>query len=242
MSPTFTPVNNTPVHKNSTAPKTPTKKTNVAMTPKTPTPTSTTNSKKRLTPSSPTPTSNTTPNNNNKRTKPRTPLPPIPTTLASASASDLLILRLRDESSTPWTAINQAWTDLTGISVGGSTLRARYNTMKKNFVVVDPGDVLPPFYSTIHEAKILQAKKDVEGRLETEKWRLIAEEVGKAGGGTYPGECLRKYVREMEKGMKGGAAAAAVAAANGGGGDHGDDEGEEEDVDDDDVKMEVEED
>ncbi|RAH63081.1 hypothetical protein BO85DRAFT_494681 [Aspergillus piperis CBS 112811] len=226
MSPTFTPVNNTPVHKNSTVPKTPTKKTNVAMTPQTPTPTSTTNSKKRLTPSSPT-------SPNNKRTKPRTPLPPIPTTLASASASDLLILRLRDESSTPWTAINQAWTDLTGISVGGSTLRARYNTMKKNFVVVDPGD----------EAKILQAKKDVEGRLEMEKWRLIAEEVGKVGGGTYPGECLRKYVREMEKGMKGGiaAAAAAPAAANGGG-DHGDDEGEEEDVDDDDVKMEVEED
>ncbi|GAT19598.1 hypothetical protein RIB2604_00601780 [Aspergillus luchuensis] len=121
MSPTFTPVNNTPVHKNGTAPKTPTKKTNVAM-----------------------------------------------------------------------------------------------------------------------EAKILQAKKDVEGRLETEKWRLIAEEVGKAGGGTYPGESLRKYVREMEKGMKGGAAAVAAAAANGGG-DHGDDEGEE-DVDDDDVKMEIEED
>ncbi|PWY62613.1 hypothetical protein BO83DRAFT_272845, partial [Aspergillus eucalypticola CBS 122712] len=134
----------------------------------------------------------TTSPNNNKRTKARTPLPPIPTTLASASASDLLILRLRDEASTPWSAINQAWTDLTGISVGGSTLRARYNTMKKNFVVVDPGD----------EAKILQAKKDVEGRLETEKWRLIAEEVGKAGGGTYPGECLRKYVREMEKGKK----------------------------------------
>ncbi|XRM38560.1 hypothetical protein ABZX51_001964 [Aspergillus tubingensis] len=228
MSPTFTPVNNTPVHKNNTALKTPTKKTNVAMTPKTPTPTSTnTNSnKKRLTPSSPT---TNTPSTNNKRTKARTPLPPIPTTLASASASDLLILRLRDESSTPWTAINQAWTDLTGISVGGSTLRARYNTMKKNFVVVDPGD----------EAKILQAKKDIEGRLETEKWRLIAEEVGKAGGGTYPGECLRKYVREMEKGMKGGATAA--AAANGG--DQGE-EGEEEDDDDDDddVKMEAEED
>lgn len=89
------------------------------------------------------------------------------------------------------------------------------------------------------EARILQAKKDIEGRLETEKWRLIAEEVGKAGGGTYPGECLRKYVREMEKGMKGGAAAA-VAAANGG--DQGE-EGDEEDVDDDDdVKMEAEED
>ncbi|OJI81745.1 hypothetical protein ASPTUDRAFT_67565 [Aspergillus tubingensis CBS 134.48] len=225
MSTTFTPVNNnTPGHKNSTAPKTPTKKTNVAMTPKTPTPTSTnTNSKKRLTPSSPTTTN--TPSTNNKRTKARTPLPPIPTTFASASASDLLILRLRDESSTPWTAINQAWTDLTGISVGGSTLRARYNTMKKNFVVVDPGD----------EAKILQAKKDIEGRLETEKWRLIAEEVGKAGGGTYPGECLRKYVREMEKGMKGGAAVA-TAAANGG------DQGEEDVDDDDDVKMEAEED
>ncbi|GAQ39771.1 hypothetical protein AtubIFM55763_006200 [Aspergillus tubingensis] len=218
MSTTFTPVNTNPGHKNNTAPKTPTKKTNVAMTPKTPTP----NTKNRLTPSSPT-TNTTSPNN--KRTKARTPLPPIPTTLASASASDLLILRLRDESSTPWTAINQAWTDLTGISVGGSTLRARYNTMKKNFVVVDPGD----------EAKILQAKKDIEGRLETEKWRLIAEEVGKAGGGTYPGECLRKYVREMEKGMKGGAAVA-TAAANGG------DQGEEDVDDDDDVKMEAEED
>ncbi|PYH31003.1 uncharacterized protein BO87DRAFT_399973 [Aspergillus neoniger CBS 115656] len=230
MSPTFTPVNNTPGHKNGTAPKTPTKKTNVAMTPKTPTPTSTnTNTKKRLTPSSSTTTN--TPSTNNKRTKARTPLPPIPTTLASASASDLLILRLRDESSTPWTAINQAWTDLTGISVGGSTLRARYNTMKKNFVVVNPGD----------EAKILQAKKDVEGRLETEKWRLVAEEVGKAGGGTYPGECLRKYVREMEKGMKGAVAAAAAAAANGGDqGEEGDEEEEEDD--DDDVKMEAEED
>lgn len=71
--------------------------------------------------------------------------------------------------------------------------------------------------------------------METEKWRLIAEEVGKAGGGTYPGECLRKYVREMEKGMKGGAAVA-TAAANGG------DQGEEDVDDDDDVKMEAEED
>ncbi|GLB09564.1 hypothetical protein AtubIFM57258_005487 [Aspergillus tubingensis] len=94
------------------------------------------------------------------------------------------------------------------------------------------------------EARILQAKKDIEGRLETEKWRLIAEEVGKAGGGVYPGECLRKYVREMEKGMKGSATAAATAANSSG--DHGDDQGEEEDVHGeeggDEVKMESEED
>lgn len=63
--------------------------------------------------------------------------------------------------------------------------------------------------------------------METEKWRLIAEEVEKAGGGRYPGECLRRYVREIEKekGKKG------LLSASGG----------EEVQDGDDVKMEVEE-
>ncbi|KAI2838477.1 hypothetical protein CBS12448_10853 [Aspergillus niger] len=215
---TFTPTNaplpnNNNTKNGPTAPKTPTKKTS---TPQTPTPSSTNiNPNKRLTPSSSTPTSTS------KRTKQRITLPPIPTTLASATEPDLLILRLRDEDSAPWNAINQAWTDLTGVSVGGTTLRARYNTMKKNFVVVDPVD----------EAKILQAKKDIEGRLETEKWRLIAEEVEKAGGGRYPGECLRRYVREIEKekGKKG------VLSASGG------EDVQDGEEDGDDVKMEDEE-
>ncbi|KAL3264343.1 hypothetical protein ABHI18_000854 [Aspergillus niger] len=221
FTPTNAPLPNNNNTKNGpTAPKTPTKKTSVTMTPKTPTPTSTnsnSNPKKRLTPSFTT----TTPTSTNKRTKQRTTLPPIPTTLASATEPDLLILRLRDEDSAPWNAINQAWTDLTGVSVGGTTLRARYNTMKKNFVVVDPVD----------EAKILQAKKDIEGRLETEKWRLIAEEVEKAGGGRYPGECLRRYVREIEKekGKKG------VLSASGG------EDVQDGEEDGDDVKMEDEE-
>ncbi|GKZ39663.1 hypothetical protein AbraIFM66950_000855 [Aspergillus brasiliensis] len=181
----FTPINSSPNHNNSN--------TNNNMNKKTPTPT-----KKRPAPSSSSPCSPTTSTTitttptSNKRTKSRTMLPPIPTTLSSATASDLLILRLRDEEQAPWSTINQAWKDLTGMSVGGTTLRARYNTMKKNFVVVD----------SVDEARILQAKKDIEGRLETEKWRLIAEEVVKLGGGCYPGECLRKYVREMEKGKK----------------------------------------
>ncbi|GKZ96952.1 hypothetical protein AnigIFM59636_011472 [Aspergillus niger] len=201
-SSTFTPTN-APLHNNNnnnntkngpTAPKTPTKKTNVTMTPQTPTPSSTnsnSNPKKSLTPSSTT----TTPTSTSKRTKQRTTLPPIPTTLASATEPDLLILRLRDEDAAPWNAINQAWTDLTGV------------------------------------AKILQAKKDIEGRLETEKWRLIAEEVEKAGGGRYPGECLRRYVREIEKekGKKG------VLSASGG------EEVQDGEEDGDDVKMEDEE-
>ncbi|GCB17301.1 hypothetical protein AAWM_00186 [Aspergillus awamori] len=195
FTPTNAPLPNNNNTKNGpTAPKTPTKKTSVTMTPKTPTPTSTnsnSNPKKRLTPSSTT----TTPTSTNKRTKQRTTLPPIPTTLASATEPDLLILRLRDEDSAPWNAINQAWTDLTG------------------------------------EAKILQAKKDIEGRLETEKWRLIAEEVEKAGGGRYPGECLRRYVREIEKekGKKG------VLSASGG------EDVQDGEEDGDDVKMEDEE-
>ncbi|KAI3009052.1 hypothetical protein CBS147346_2487 [Aspergillus niger] len=189
---TFTPTNaplpnNNNTKNGPTAPKTPTKKTS---TPQTPTPSSTnSNPNKRLTPSSSTPTSTS------KRTKQRTTLPPIPTTLASATEPDLLIIRLRDEDSAPWNAINQAWTDLTG------------------------------------EAKILQAKKDIEGRLETEKWRLIAEEVEKAGGGRYPGECLRRYVREIEKekGKKG------VLSASGG------EDVQDGEEDGDDVKMEDEE-
>ncbi|KAI2911493.1 hypothetical protein CBS147371_8109 [Aspergillus niger] len=189
---TFTPTNaplpnNNNTKNGPTAPKTPTKKTS---TPQTPTPSSTnSNPNKRLTPSSSTPTSTS------KRTKQRTTLPPIPTTLASATEPDLLILRLRDEDAAPWNAINQAWTDLTG------------------------------------EAKILQAKKDIEGRLETEKWRLIAEEVEKAGGGRYPGECLRRYVREIEKekGKKG------VLSASGG------EDVQDGEEDGDDVKMEDEE-
>ncbi|OJJ72336.1 hypothetical protein ASPBRDRAFT_206307 [Aspergillus brasiliensis CBS 101740] len=187
----FTPINSSPNHNNSNTnnnmnKKTPTKK---RPAPSSSSPCSPTTSTTTTTPTS---TSKSTSSTSNKRTKSRTMLPPIPTTLSSATASDLLILRLRDEEQAPWSTINQAWKDLTGMSVGGTTLRARYNTMKKNFVVVD----------SVDEAKILQAKKDIEGRLETEKWRLIAEEVVKLGGGCYPGECLRRYVREMEKGKK----------------------------------------
>lgn len=66
---------------------------------------------------------------------------PIPTSYEGAGASDRLLLRMRDEDGANWPEINEAWMAMTGITVGRTTLRMRYRTMKNNFVSVEFEDV-----------------------------------------------------------------------------------------------------
>jgi hypothetical protein len=66
---------------------------------------------------------------------------PIPTSREAAGMADKLILRMRDEEGKGWQEINSAWSALTGITVGNSTLRMRYQTMKANFTSVGADDV-----------------------------------------------------------------------------------------------------
>ncbi|RAK97921.1 Gon7-domain-containing protein [Aspergillus ibericus CBS 121593] len=119
----------------------------------------------------------------------KTKLPPIPTSLEAVTASDRLILRLRDEEQRNWDDINKEWMAQTGILVGKSTLRMRYTTMKSNFVDMDGED----------EARMLRAKKEVEEKFEGDKWRLIADAVESAGGKNYPVGALLKRFKEMNK-------------------------------------------
>ncbi|PYI09884.1 hypothetical protein BO78DRAFT_404759 [Aspergillus sclerotiicarbonarius CBS 121057] len=119
----------------------------------------------------------------------KTKLPPIPTSFEAATISDKLILRLRDEEQRGWDEINKQWMALMGITVGKTTLRMRYTTMKSNFVEMDGED----------EVRMLRAKKEVEDKFEGDKWRLIADAVESAGGKKYPAGALQKRFKEVSK-------------------------------------------
>ncbi|OOF94879.1 hypothetical protein ASPCADRAFT_406720 [Aspergillus carbonarius ITEM 5010] len=142
--------------------------------------------KRRPIKTSPHTSSDESPSKKSKATPKKTKLPPIPTSLDVATISDKLILRLRDEEQRGWNDITKEWVALTGIQVGGSTLRMRYTTMKSNFVEMDGED----------EARMLRAKKEVEEKFEGDKWRLIADAVESAGGKKYPVGALQKRFKE----------------------------------------------
>ncbi|KAL4803175.1 hypothetical protein BDV18DRAFT_163232 [Aspergillus unguis] len=115
-------------------------------------------------------------------------LPRIPTSLAAAGEEDRMILRLRDEGK-PWSEINKAFVDATGIKIGASTLRMRYTTMKANFTGVTEED----------ETRLMRIKKEIEEKFETEKWHRIVEAVSQDGGGKYPAATLQKKFKEISK-------------------------------------------
>ncbi|KAI9372648.1 hypothetical protein BJX61DRAFT_542518 [Aspergillus egyptiacus] len=127
----------------------------------------------------------------------RAALPPIATSIANASDEDKMILRLRDEENKPWPEITKTFQAETGIKVGGSTLRMRYNTMKANFVSACDEDA----------ARLLRIKKEVEEKFEAEKWHRIADAIVADGGAKYPNTALAKKFKEISKGGGGGTAA-----------------------------------
>ncbi|KAL3471827.1 hypothetical protein BJX99DRAFT_236649 [Aspergillus californicus] len=120
----------------------------------------------------------------------RATLAKISTSLATATPEDKMIIALRDEDKLAWTEITKVFFAKTGIQVGGSTLRMRYNTMKANFVSISEED----------EARLTTLKKEIEDKFETEKWTRIADAIVANGGAKYPGTALQKKFKELCKG------------------------------------------
>ncbi|KAI9037413.1 uncharacterized protein KD926_000376 [Aspergillus affinis] len=138
---------------------------------------------------------------NKVKTNAKKAMGPIPTSYEAIGESDRLILRMRDEEGCAWPDITAAWMAITGITVGKTTLRMRYCTMKNNFVSVDTED----------EPRLLKAKTEVEERFEVEKWAKIADQIVSDGGKKYPPATLQKKFKAMTSVAKAGAAAASPA-------------------------------
>ncbi|KAL2867180.1 uncharacterized protein BJX67DRAFT_106955 [Aspergillus lucknowensis] len=127
----------------------------------------------------------------------RATLPSIPTSLEAAGTEDKMILNLRDNEGRSWAEVTKTFVSITGIKVGGSTLRMRYNTMKANFVTLTEEDA----------ARLIRLKKDIEDKFEAEKWARLSEAISQDGGEKYPAAALQKKFKELSK--AGGSASAA---------------------------------
>ncbi|PGH00125.1 hypothetical protein AJ79_08308 [Helicocarpus griseus UAMH5409] len=114
---------------------------------------------------------------------------PIPTSYENAGPEDRMLLRMKDDENKPWTEIRQAWEEITGEKIGGSTLSGRYARIKANFVVFKEDD----------EQRLLRFKKEIEEGFENEKWRRVAEAIEGDGGGKYPPAALLKKFKELSK-------------------------------------------
>ncbi|KAL4957181.1 hypothetical protein BDW69DRAFT_180833 [Aspergillus filifer] len=125
--------------------------------------------------------------NEDRATPTRATLPPIPTIFAAAGTGDRLILSLRDAGKS-WTEINKTFSETTGIKVGQSTLRMRYNSMKGNFAVIDEAD----------GPRLFRFKKEIEDKFETEKWTRIADAIVADGGTKYTPLTLQKKFKELK--------------------------------------------
>ncbi|KAF3482692.1 uncharacterized protein GIQ15_02016 [Arthroderma uncinatum] len=136
--------------------------------------------KKRGTPGKATP-SKGTPSKAGKR--------PLPNSLEEASEEDKMLLRMKDEENKPWGEIKAAWEAATGEPIGGSTLSGRYQRIKANFTVFTNDDA----------TALVQFKKDIEEKFETEKWMRIADAIENSGGKRYPAAALMKKFKEMGK-------------------------------------------
>ncbi|KAL2788387.1 hypothetical protein BJX66DRAFT_340309 [Aspergillus keveii] len=152
-------------------------------------------------------------------------LPPVPSSLAEAGTEDKMILNLRDEDKT-WGGITKLFISVTGIQVGGTTLRLRHAAMKAKFVEIPDEDA----------TRLLRLKKEIEDKFESEKWARISEAIVADGGGKYPTAALQKKFKQLEKegvsaasiAANGGVTASTAAANNvNGGGDDEEDEDEE---------------
>ncbi|KLJ11352.1 hypothetical protein EMPG_13375 [Blastomyces silverae] len=116
---------------------------------------------------------------------------PLPTSYENASPEDKMLLRMKGEENKSWAEIRQAWEDVTGEKVGGSTLSTRYIRIKANFVVFTPED----------EELLLRFKREIEEKFENDKWRSVSEAIGAAGGKKYPPTAVQKRFKELSKNM-----------------------------------------
>lgn len=65
----------------------------------------------------------------------------MPTSYENASPEDKMLLRMKDDENKSWAEIRQAWEEMTGEKVGGSTLCGRYGRIKANLMDFTPEDV-----------------------------------------------------------------------------------------------------
>ncbi|KAJ9200594.1 hypothetical protein DTO164E3_1352 [Paecilomyces variotii] len=128
-------------------------------------------------------------------TAPDTPTPvkkakaTIPTSYEEAGREDRLLLQMKDKENKTWSEIREAWFGLTGVQVGGSTLPIRYARLKANFITFTPDDC----------AKLFEAKKEVDDKLEQERWRMIAEGLETKTGKKFPVGAVQKKFKELVK-------------------------------------------
>ncbi|KAF1992541.1 hypothetical protein K402DRAFT_399637 [Aulographum hederae CBS 113979] len=92
------------------------------------------------------------------------------------SASDEILLELRDGGMT-WTDIKACWEEKTGEKppAGASTLGVRYTRLKRNLAGIADED----------RDKILGLMEGIETKFEKEKWSYLAQAVEDDGGQTY---------------------------------------------------------
>ncbi|KAL2847290.1 hypothetical protein BJX68DRAFT_268156 [Aspergillus pseudodeflectus] len=150
-------------------------------------------------------------------------LPPVPSSLAEAGTEDKMILNLRDVEGKSWGEITKLFISVTGIQVGGTTLRLRHAAMKAKFVEIPDEDA----------TRLLRLKKEIEDKFESEKWARISEAIVTDGGGKYPTATLQKKFKQLDKDGVSAASIAAVTASTGAvnnvnGGDDGEEDEDEE--------------
>ncbi|KAL3451637.1 hypothetical protein BJX65DRAFT_304230 [Aspergillus insuetus] len=152
-------------------------------------------------------------------------LPPVPSSLAEAGTEDKMILNLRDVEGKSWGEITKLFISVTGIQVGGTTLRLRHAAMKAKFVEIPDEDA----------TRLLRLKKEIEDKFESEKWARFSEAIVANGGGKYPTAALQKKFKQLDKegvsaasiAASGGVTASTAAVNNVNGGDDEEDEDEE---------------
>ncbi|PGH33683.1 hypothetical protein GX50_03510 [[Emmonsia] crescens] len=116
---------------------------------------------------------------------------PMPTSYENASPEDKMLLRMKDDENKSWAEIRQAWEEMTGEKVGGSTLCGRYGRIKANLMDFTPED----------EERLLRFKKEIEEKFENDKWRSVSKAIGSAGGKEYPPAAVQKKFKELNKNM-----------------------------------------
>ncbi|GAD94507.1 conserved hypothetical protein [Paecilomyces variotii No. 5] len=114
---------------------------------------------------------------------------PIPSSFEEAGPEDRLLIQMKDKENKSWAEIKEAWASLTGLQVGGSTLAVRYTRLKANFFTWTAQD----------EANLLEAKKEVEEKIEQEKWHRIADAIETKNGSKFPAAAVQKKFKELSK-------------------------------------------
>lgn len=97
-----------------------------------------------------------------------------------ATAHDKMLLTLCDAGA-PWSEIRAKWKAMTGDNTAYSTLPNRYSRLKAAYVVIPEEEY----------AGLLEAKQEVDGEIERERWGRVAERMVEKGGGRWSGEEVR---------------------------------------------------